>query len=29
VPVRVMLGIWTFIIVGGLTYFIVIGLAHR
>jgi hypothetical protein len=26
---RVMLGLWTFVLVGGLTYFIVIGLTHH
>jgi hypothetical protein len=27
--VRVMLGLWAFILVGGLAYFIVIGLTHH
>jgi hypothetical protein len=26
---KVMLGIWTFVLVGGVAYFIVIGLTHH
>jgi hypothetical protein len=28
-PMRLMLGLWTFVLVAGLAYFIVIGLTHN